>query len=120
MPRTVRRRRRETGLQIDAAPVFAALGDATRLQIIGRLCRQGPQSISRLTGDAQISRQAITKHLQTLEGAGLVRSQRHGRERLWALRPRGLDDIQRYLEQISGQWDQALQRLQALVEDTTE
>ena len=63
----------------EAAPVFAALGDETRLRIVARLCRGGPASISRLTESAEVSRQAVTKHLRALEDAGLVRSGRAGR-----------------------------------------
>ena len=100
----------------EAAPLFAALGDATRLQIVVRLCDGGPQSIVRLTEGSSVSRQAVTKHLRALERAGLVRSDRSGRERIWALQPRRLADVRDYLTRISDQWDQALQRLRALVE----
>ena len=100
----------------DAAPVFAALGDATRLRIVARLCAGGPLSIVRLTEDAEVSRQAITKHLRALEGAGLVRSGRNGRERIWELETRRLHEARRYLDQISDQWDEATMRLRALVE----
>jgi DNA-binding transcriptional ArsR family regulator len=100
-----------------AAPVFAALGDATRLRIVARLCADGPQSIVRLTQDARVTRQAISKHLLALEQAGLVRSDRAGRERIWELQPRRLREVRLYLDLISDQWDQALQRLRKFVED---
>ncbi|HSV57262.1 MAG TPA: metalloregulator ArsR/SmtB family transcription factor [Variovorax sp.] len=100
----------------DAAPVFAALGDATRLAIVARLCHEGPQSIVRLTEGSAVSRQAISKHLRALEGAGLVRSDRSGRECIWALRTQRLAQARRYLDQISTQWDDALERLRAFVE----
>ena len=99
-----------------AAPVFAALGDETRLRIVARLCRGGPASISRLTESADVSRQAITKHLRALEDAGLVHSGRAGRERIWELQTRRLAQVRRYLDQISDQWDGTLQRLRAFVE----
>jgi DNA-binding transcriptional ArsR family regulator len=99
-----------------AAPVFAALGDATRLQIVARLCEGGPLSIARLTEGAQVSRQAITKHLHALSEAGLVRSRRAGRERIWQLQTRRLAEVRRYLDRISRQWDQAIGRLRSLVE----
>lgn len=99
-----------------AAPVFAALGDRIRLRIVARLCDGGPLSIARLTDGTSVSRQAITKHLHALSHAGLVRSRRSGRERLWELRERRLAEARRYLEQISTQWDAALQRLRAFVE----
>lgn len=96
--------------------MFAALGDATRLQIVARLCEGGPLSIARLTEGAQVSRQAITKHLHALSDAGLVRSRRAGRERIWQLQTRRLAEVRRYLDRISRQWDQAIGRLRSLVE----
>jgi DNA-binding transcriptional ArsR family regulator len=101
----------------DPAPVFAALGDATRLRIVARLCDGGPLSIVRLTKGARVSRQAVSKHLRALEDAGLARSGRAGRERIWELRTERLAEVRRYLDQISAQWDAALARLQKLVEE---
>lgn len=100
-----------------AAPIFAALGDPTRLRIVAKLCDAGPLSIVRLTQGADMSRQAVTKHLHALLDAGLVCSRRRGRESLWRLEPRRLADAQRCMEQISARWDQALGRLRALVEE---
>ena len=100
----------------DAAPVFAALGDTRRLALVSRLCDAGPLSTARLSAGAGVTRQAITKHLEALAGAGLVRDTRRGRERVWELEPRRLERARRYLDQISGQWDAALERLRAFVE----
>ena len=100
----------------NAAAVFAALGDDTRLQLVARLSAHGPQSISRLTESVEVTRQAVTKHLEALADAGLVRSEKDGRERIWELEPRRLADAQRYLDQISSQWDRAIDRLRAFVE----
>jgi DNA-binding transcriptional ArsR family regulator len=102
---------------VRAAPVFAALGDETRLEIVARLSAGGPQSIVRLTEQARVSRQAVTKHLVALEAAGLVRSRRDGRERVWEMQPKRLADARRYLDRISEQWDDAMERLRAAVED---
>jgi DNA-binding transcriptional ArsR family regulator len=104
----------------EAAPVFAALGDATRLRIVARLCDDGPQSIVRLSSGEDVSRQAITKHLRALEEAGLVQSAREGRERVWELRTQRLAEVRRHLDSISEQWDAAIGRLRALVEDIEE
>ena len=101
---------------IEAAPLFAALGDETRLSLVARLCAGGPQSIVRLTEGAAVSRQAVTKHLVALAQAGLVRSRREGRSRVWAIQAGRLTEASRYLDQISAQWDQAIGRLRALVE----
>lgn len=105
---------------VDAAPVFAALGDETRLLIVSRLCSEGPQSIVRLTEGARITRQAITKHLHALARAKLVRSRREGRERIWAIQTDRLDEVRDYLDRISDQWDAAIARLRAHVENPTE
>ena len=98
------------------APVFAALGDETRLALVARLCAGGPQSIARLTAGSDVTRQAITKHLGILAGAGLARHVRRGRERIWELDTRRLSQARRYLDQISEGWDDALARLKELVE----
>jgi DNA-binding transcriptional ArsR family regulator len=100
----------------DSVLVFAALGDKTRLDLVTRLCSGGPLSITRLSEGAQVTRQAITKHLNTLAEAGLVRDIRAGRERLWEVQPGRLEEARQCLEQISGQWDEALARLQSAVE----
>ena len=100
----------------EAAPLFAALGDRRRLQIVSRLSDGGRLSIARLTSGTRVSRQAITKHLETLAEAGIVRSERHGRERLWQLDPARLVRAGRYLDEISRQWDDALSRLKKFVE----
>ena len=100
-----------------AAPVFAALGDETRLRLVVRLGADGPLSIARLTAGSAVTRQAITRHLEVLAGAGLVRDTRRGRERIWELDAARLDEARRYLEQVSQQWDRALDRLKKFVEE---
>ena len=100
----------------DSAPVFAALGDETRLSLVATLSGGSPRSIAQLTEGCTVTRQAVTKHLRVLEGAGLVRSVRQGRESLFALEPESLQSARRALEVISQQWDQALARLKAFVE----
>lgn len=57
------------------------------------------------------------KHLDVLEAAGLVRSRRDGRERVWEVQPARLDEVRRLLADISAQWDEAIARLRAAVED---
>jgi DNA-binding transcriptional ArsR family regulator len=99
------------------ASVFAALGDKTRLGLLGRLTNGEPQSISRLTSGTRLTRQAVTKHLRVLEGAGVVHSVKTGRESRFALEPKTIIDAQTYLDQVSRQWDNALARLKALVEE---
>jgi len=102
---------------VRVVPVLAALGDESRLQIVVKLCRKGPQSIAKLADGAGITRQGVTKHLHALHSAGLVRSERRGRERIWRLEPKRLDEVRRYLAAISQQWDDALSRLKLAVEE---
>ena len=98
------------------APLFAALGDATRLALIARLAPGGSCSISELTASTKLTRQAVTKHLRVLERAEIVRSRRTGRENRFVFNPAPIDTLRVYLDRISTQWDAALHRLQAFVE----
>jgi DNA-binding transcriptional ArsR family regulator len=109
--------KRQTLRRKGPAPVFAALGDETRLRLIARLCEWGPTSITGLAEGTRVTRQAITKHLLQMEKARLVRSARHGRERVWELDSSRLVEARHYLEVISKQWDEALERLRAFVEE---
>ena len=113
-PRATRRGR--GGPLAEAAPVFAALGDETRLDMVARLCRTGPLSISRLTEGTKVTRQAVTKHLQVLADAGLARGTRVGRDRVWEIDSSRLHHVRRWLDHIESQWDDALRRLKASVE----
>jgi DNA-binding transcriptional ArsR family regulator len=96
--------------------MFAALGDENRLAIVARLCSHGPLSITRLTAGTSVTRQAVTKHLNVLAGAGLVRDVRRGRERIWELEPDQVEAARGYLDQVTKRWDEALGRLKKLVE----
>lgn len=100
------------GALTDSVPIFAALGDETRLGLVARLCRGGPQSIARLTAGSAVTRQAITKHLLVLAEAGLVRGERRGRESRWALEPAQLEAARRYLALMSEQWAHRLEALE--------
>ena len=111
------RRLSQAGALKARASVFAALGDETRLSVLARLCSGEPQSISRLTAGTNLSRQAVTKHLRVLADAGVVRNLRVGRESLFELEPRPLEEVRDYLDEVSRQWDDALARLKAHVED---
>jgi DNA-binding transcriptional ArsR family regulator len=108
-------RRASAAWLAQAAPVFVALGDRTRLRIVERLCTDGPLSTVTLGAGSGITRQAVTKHLEALADAGLVEGTR-GRPRVWRLKPRRLDEARAVLDRISQQWDDALGRLRAFVE----
>jgi DNA-binding transcriptional ArsR family regulator len=98
------------------APVFAALGDGTRLRLIAALCSGSALSIAQLTTGTKVTRQAVTKHLRVLADAGLVRDIKAGRERLWQLEPTQLEEARRSLERISQEWEHALMSLKRQVE----
>ena len=99
------------------ALMFTALGDETRLKLVARLARGRPESIAHLTQGSRLTRQAITKHLRVLERAGLVRCVRAGRERHFELDPQPLREMEQYLSFVAREWDQALERLKAFVEE---
>ncbi|MGO8969444.1 MAG: ArsR/SmtB family transcription factor [Myxococcaceae bacterium] len=100
-----------------SASIFAALGDETRLRLVSRLCDQGPTSITKLVSGSSVTRQGITKHLQVMERAGLVRGSRRGRERIWELEKKRLEVAKGYLDVISERWDAVLDRLRKFVEE---
>jgi DNA-binding transcriptional ArsR family regulator len=102
---------------VGRAPVFAALGDETRLALVRTLASGAPRSISQLTQGSRLTRQAISKHLRVLEGAGIVASARVGRESRFQLRTEPLQEMRSYLERVSSQWEEALARLRSLVEE---
>jgi len=108
--------RRRARAAAESAPLFAALGDATRLALVARLCREGPLSIAKLTAGFAMSRQAITKHLRVMERAGLVRGAARGRERVWQIEQERLASAHRHLQTIAAQWDETLGRLKQFVE----
>ncbi|HKD54313.1 MAG TPA: metalloregulator ArsR/SmtB family transcription factor [Steroidobacteraceae bacterium] len=98
------------------AALFAALGDETRLALVSALCSGETRSIAQLTDGSKLTRQAITKHLRVLEGAGVVHSTRAGRESRFGLDPAPLSELREYLGRVSAQWDEVLARLKVLVE----
>jgi DNA-binding transcriptional ArsR family regulator len=100
----------------ERAAVFAALGDETRLLLLSRLCDGQRHSIRRLTQGTRLTRQAVTKHLRVLESVNIVHASREGRESLFTFDPRPVMQMQQYLALVSQQWDEALGRLKALVE----
>lgn len=98
------------------AAVFSALGDETRLALVVKLAHGQPCSISRLTRGSKLTRQAISKHLRVLQRAGMVRSVRAGRENRFQFRTQPIVEIREYLDFVSEQWDQTLERLKSFVE----
>ena len=101
---------------LDAAPVFAALGDTTRLELLHRLGDGQARSITQLSDGLGLTRQGVTKHLRVLQVAGIVASRKVGRENRFIYRPESIDEARSYLDRVSRQWDDALVRLKSFVE----
>ena len=99
------------------AAVCAALGDETRLSLIAALAAGEPRSIAQLTGGTRITRQAITKHLVTLEQAGLVTAHETGRERRYAPHPEALQSVTSWIAAREAQWDHRLAALRSYLLD---
>ena len=102
---------------VKSAPLFAALGDETRLSLLLQLGEANLASITQLSEGRPQTRQAIRKHLQILEDACLVRGVRRGRENLFQVNPKTIATASQSLASISMQWDDALARLKSFVED---
>lgn len=100
---------------VDPASVFAALGDATRLELVSRLGDGRPRSIAQLTDGLSLTRQGVTKHLRVLERVGLVAHARVGRESQFVLKPAPLEHVRTYLDRVSEDWDDAASRLKAFI-----
>ena len=100
-----------------AAPLFAALGDATRLELVDRLGDGQQRSIAQLSDGLDLTRQGVTKHLGVLEEAGVVSRKRVGRETRFRIRPASIERAREYLARASAQWDEAIARLKNAVED---
>ncbi len=96
--------------------LFASLGDTTRSQIVVELGQHGPASISRLSSNFKMTRQAVTKHLSTLEQVGVVSRRRRGREQLYALEPAVLLEASQWLQGIARDWDRRLAKLKSIAE----
>ena len=112
-----RRSRSQITTRQHRSPVFAALGDETRLSLVAKLCSGQRHSISQLTKGSKLTRQAITKHLRVLQRVGIVRCIRRGRESRFEFNPQPIEGIREYLDFVSQQWDAALSRLKSFVED---
>ena len=96
--------------------MFAALGCVTRLELLSRLSDGRDHSITELTDGLDQTRQAITKHLQVLQHAGIVSRRRVGRESRFTIRPGPIAQAKDYLTRVSDQWDKSIARLRATVE----
>jgi ArsR family transcriptional regulator, cadmium/lead-responsive transcriptional repressor len=91
--------------------VFGALSDPTRREVLHSLAEQPGLTASRLAGDLPMTRQAVSKHLSALSGAGLVTARREGRETRYTLTPAPLAEAMQWMEAVGAQWDERLERL---------
>lgn len=101
----------------EAAPIFAALGDKTRLSLLSRLEDGQPRSVIQLTDGTGLTRQGVRKHLNVLEEVGLVMQERVGRESRFVYQPSGIEEAKQYLDRAAAQWDRAINRLKNFVEE---
>lgn len=100
----------------DVDAVFAALSNTTRRAILGDLSETGPATASELETRHPVSRQAISKHLDTLARAGLVTSARHGREVRYRATPEPLGTAVSWIAEVGGRWDERLARLERIID----
>jgi DNA-binding transcriptional ArsR family regulator len=96
--------------------VFAALADRTRRSILDALAARGEATATVLSRDRPVSRQAVVKHLVTLEAAGLVRRHRAGREVRYGLRPERLAATAERMARLAARWDDRLAALKRIAE----
>lgn len=101
-----------------ARDVFQALADPTRRELMRRLSEEGPVTATGLAGRLPVSRQAVAKHLEVLEEAGLVVSERRGRERRFRLTPAPMANVATWMASIGSNWDERLDRLRHLLSDS--
>jgi DNA-binding transcriptional ArsR family regulator len=97
---------------MSAENVLKALAEPRRQQIL-RLVRATPRSVGEIAEQIDITQQAVSQHLQVLKDAGLVAARQHGTRRLYAIRPDGLESLDRFLAEL---WPTGLQRLKTAVE----
>ena len=102
---------------MDMAPIFAALADPTRRDLLVRLAQSSPKTATQLAEAFPITRQGMLKHLNILAEAGLVAIQQVGREKRYTLTPEPLEDVGAWIRQLEQLWDERLLRLKTMIED---
>jgi len=98
--------------------VFSALADPVRRDLLEQLRDAGPASLGALAEGRTITRQAVTKHLDVLGRAGLIRVTRRGRERIHEIEPAPLRELADFLAPYAAAWDDRLDRLTTYLEET--
>lgn len=101
----------------DPGLIFDALADGTRRAVLRAVAEDGPLTATELAGRLPVTRQAVAKHLGTLQAAGLVTSERHGRDVRFRLDPAPLDDAVAWITAVGERWDRRLERLKSRIGD---
>lgn len=96
--------------------VFSALADPTRRSLMQQVAERGTATATELAAGLPITRQAVAKHLGTLQDAGLVAAERLGRETRFSLTPDPLHDAMAWLADVGAAWDRRLERLRRHLE----
>ncbi|WP_203247211.1 ArsR/SmtB family transcription factor [Sporosarcina beigongshangi] len=96
--------------------VFQAIADPTRRKLLELLAGK-ELPISTISSHFTMSRTAVTKHLHVLESAGLVTTQKVGREKRYRLEAKPLQTLQTWLDFYEQYWDNKLSKLKKIVED---
>ena len=99
----------------DVDALFTALADPTRRMVLDRLAAEGPLTATDLAPKSGVSRQAVVKHLNALEAAGVVERTRWGREVRFEVVDGRLDDATRWLADVGRRWDARLEALRRQV-----
>jgi DNA-binding transcriptional ArsR family regulator len=100
----------------DVNAIFAALSDGTRRDVLRSLSQDGPSTPTELAARLPVSRQAVSKHLEQLEEAGLVRASAEGRARRFRVTPAPLTDAMGWMVDVGAEWDERLEALRRHVE----
>ena len=97
--------------------IFTALADPMRRKLLVNLAENSPRTATQLAQEYPITRQGILKHLDILEGAGLVAVYQKGREKRYTLTPEPLSELDLWIKELSAIWDERLIRLKAFLEN---
>lgn len=109
-------REKSLAASLNNAPIFAALADPMRRDLLMNLAEHSPRTATQLAEDYPITRQGILKHLRILEEAGLVTVHQKGREKQYTLTPDQLGELERWIRSLSAKWDERLLRLKTMLE----
>lgn len=101
----------------DVSSTFAALGDPTRMAILGRLAAQGEMTVQEIAAPFAMSLPAVSQHLKVLEQAGLILRRRDAQRRPCRIRPERLAEAMEWLHLTRSAWEARLDRLEQFLAD---